>query len=179
MYRARSQPPGPSSGQCCSATMSLWQPSTARPPSPFSVQTAQHRLASRATLGSNTAGCLPQSSLQVHQNGLHTASLLKRIAVKSATQKCRDKQVVEFEAYLHTHTSRDLYNFIPADFEAYIAGTWIPKHGRSGKLPSNSSVDKVVSNLRTEIGLLGREGLWSSESKTGNLQTVVIYRPPT
>jgi hypothetical protein len=94
------------------------------------------------------------------------------MAVKKPTQDLRDKQLREFESYLLRYTGRDLRTFIPGDFESYFGGQWVHQHCQAGKLPSNSSVDSLISNLGIEVSLLGREGRWSQLNGQGELAAV-------
>ena len=52
-------------------------------------------------------------------------------------------------------------DFRPADFEAYLAG-WLQSHGRGGKPPSGTTVRRLISNVRGEVSMLGREGPWTA-----------------
>lgn len=136
------------------------------------IEASQVQLYSRAKLCQNSKTTSSLQEVAVYATGLGKATALKRGAVKSATQKLRDKQVQEFESFLLHYTQRDLLTCIPADFEAYFAGPWSDAHGKTGKLPSNSSVDTLVSNISIEISLLGREGRWHQQTRQGKRQII-------
>jgi hypothetical protein len=135
--------------------------------SPRNVAAAQRQLYTKASLAPNSKQGLPSEDINQYASGLWQAAQLKRMAVTGPTQNTRDKQLREFETWLLRHTERDLQTCIPGDFEAYFAGTWIHVHGKAGQLPSNSSVDTLISNLRLEIKLLSREGAWREVENTG------------
>jgi len=135
--------------------------------SPSDVAAAQRQLYTKASLVANSKQGLAAEDINQYASGLWQAAQLKRMAVTGPTQDTRDKQLREFETWLLRHTERDLQTCIPGDFEAYFAGTWMRAHGKAGQLPSNSSVDTLISNLRLEMKLLGRESAWREVENTG------------
>jgi len=125
------------------------------------VELAQRRLYASHVVDEHPGIGLGWGAVEHYAAGLAFAAQLKQEAVKPETRavKCRD--VLEFQTWLLKHTPRTLLDFRPADFEAYLAG-WLTSHGRRGKLPSASTVKKLFSNLRGEVGMLHREGPWAS-----------------
>jgi len=81
--------------------------------------------------------------------------------VKPATLAGKRRDLGEFQAWLLQNTPHTLLTFQPADFEAYLL-TWVRAHSKKGEPPSASTLTKLISNLRGEVGLLSREGAWAS-----------------
>ena len=93
--------------------------------------------------------------------GLAFAAHLKAGAVKPETHAGKQRALRKFEAWLLQHTPRTLFDFRPADFEAYLAG-WLQAHGPRRKPPSSPTVKRLISNVRGEVSMLGREGPWAA-----------------
>ena len=129
------------------------------------VELVQRRLYSGAVVEAHPGGGLSGGAMDEYAAGLAFAAHLKAVAVKTETRAGKHRDLQNFEAWLLQHTPRTLFDFRPVDFEAYLAG-WLQTRCQGRKPPSGNTVKRLISNVRGEVSMLGREGPWAA-SGTG------------